>query len=62
MFTNGQWFFAVFFVIAFSVLIILSYRKDKKLHKKYYKGSLFILLGFLVFIAILFLIKFFIKE
>jgi len=62
MFSQGQLYFAIFFVIAFSVFIILSYSKDKKLHKKYYGGSLFILLGFLVFIAVLFLIKFFVKE
>jgi len=62
MFTEGQLYFAIFFVISFTVFIILSYRKDKKLHKKYYSGSLFILLGFLVFIAILFAIKYFVKQ
>jgi hypothetical protein len=39
------------------VIIAISYRKDIKLHKKYYKGSLFVLLGFLIFIAFLFVIK-----
>ena len=62
MFSEGQLYFAIFFVISFSVFLVLSYRKDKKLHKKYYSGSLFILLGFIVFIGILFAIKFFVKQ
>ncbi len=49
--------FAVFFVIAFVIIMIISYRKDIQLHKKHYKGSLLILAGFLLFIAILFVIK-----
>ncbi|HIB37714.1 hypothetical protein [Mesonia sp.] len=57
MFTEGQWMFAVFFVIAFAIAMVISYRKDIKLHKKYYKGSLLILAGFALFIIILFLIK-----
>jgi len=57
MFTQGQYFFAGFFVVAFFILIVISYRKDLKLHKKYYKGSLYVLAGFLVFIGLLFVIK-----
>ncbi|PZD79599.1 hypothetical protein [Mesonia sp. K7] len=57
MFTQGQIIFAIFFAVTFILLAIVSYRKDLKLHKKYYKGSLFVLGGFLLFIAILFLIK-----
>ncbi|MAN28181.1 MULTISPECIES: DUF3810 domain-containing protein [Mesonia] len=57
MFSQGQWMFAVFFVIAFVIIMIISYRKDIQLHKKHYKGSLLILAGFLLFIAILFVIK-----
>jgi len=57
MFSQGQLFFAGFFVIAFIIIMIISYRKDLKLHKKYYKGSLFVLLGFLIFIGFLFVIK-----
>jgi hypothetical protein len=62
MFTDGQWTFAGFFVVAFISLIIFSYKRDKKLHKKYYKGSIFILVGFITFIAILFLMKIFLKD
>ena len=57
MFTTGQWVFAILFVIAFVILIAYSYRGDKRLHQKYYKGSKWILLGFLAFIALLFALK-----
>lgn len=39
MFTKGQLIFAGFFVIAFISLMIWSYRKDIKNHKKYYKNT-----------------------
>ncbi|MEH6657558.1 hypothetical protein [Leeuwenhoekiella marinoflava] len=57
MFSTGQWVFAAVFFIAFVIFISRSYRKDRKLHKKEYKGSFWILIGFLVFVGILFLIK-----
>ncbi|PTX44139.1 hypothetical protein C8P64_0109 [Christiangramia gaetbulicola] len=57
MFSTGQLIFAGLFVIAFIIIMIFSYRKDIRLHKKYYKGSIFVLLGFIVFILILFFIK-----
>ncbi|SHI39055.1 hypothetical protein SAMN04488096_101408 [Mesonia phycicola] len=61
MFTQGQWIFTGFFVVAFICAITYSYRKDIKLHKKYYKGSLLILGGFILFIGILFVIKTFLR-
>ena len=39
MFTKGQLIFAGFFVIAFISLMIWSYRKDIKNHKKHYKNT-----------------------
>lgn len=62
MISTGQLIFAILFFIAFTVVIIFSYRKDKRLHKKYYKGSVWILVGFLVFVAFLTLIKFLVTE
>ena len=62
MFSTGQLGFAIFFVIAFIAIIISSYRKDLPLHKKYYKGSYRVLLGFLVFIALLVAAKFALKS
>ena len=39
MFTNGQLIFAGFFVVAFIILMVISYRKDIKNHQKYYKNT-----------------------
>ncbi|CAN5151971.1 hypothetical protein BH23BAC2_BH23BAC2_00840 [soil metagenome] len=57
MFTTGQLIFAVLFLIAFIITIIYSYRKDIALHKKYYSGSIYVLIGFIVFILLLFAFK-----
>ncbi len=62
MFSQGQLIFAAFFVIAFIILMIFSYRKDIKLHRKYYKGSIFILIGFIIFIVLLFVLKTYLKP
>ncbi|MFD0977879.1 hypothetical protein [Salinimicrobium gaetbulicola] len=61
-FTTGQIVFAVLFFLTFVVIIFFSYRKDLKLHRKYYKGTLYILIGFLMFIGLLFVIKSFLKS
>lgn len=57
MFTTGQWTFAALFFTAFVILIYFAYGKDKALHQKEYKGSYKILIGFLFFVALLFIIK-----
>ena len=62
MFSTGQMIFAALFAIAFIVVIILSYKKDKKMHKKNYKGVVWILISFAAFIIILFVIKHFLKN
>jgi hypothetical protein len=62
MFSTGQWIFAGFFVVAFMIIMIISYRKDKGLHRKYYKGTFYILLGFFAFVAILVAMKFLLKS
>lgn len=62
MLSTGQLIFAGIFVIAFTAIIIFSYRKDLKMHKSYFKGGVIpIIIGFLVFIAVLLLIKFYVK-
>ena len=58
MFSNGQLLFAVFFIIAFTGIVIFTYRKDFKGHQIHYKGSSKILLTFIVAIIILFIIKY----
>ncbi|MEC7771722.1 MAG: hypothetical protein VX798_11100 [Bacteroidota bacterium] len=62
MFSTGQIIFAALFFVAFVVIITLSYRKDKKLHKKNYKGVIWILISFIAFVIILFIIKYFLKN
>lgn len=57
MFSKGQLIFAAFFVVAFILLMILSYQKDAKNHQLFYKGTakkvgfwMFIIIGtFLLF-------------
>ena len=58
MFSQGQIIFGVVFAISFTIIIIIAYRKDAKLHEKYYKGSLWVLLAFISFIAMIAAIKF----
>ena len=59
MFSKGQLIFAAFFVTAFVTLMIFSYKKDFENHKIHYRGSVKILIAFILIIGILFLIKFF---
>jgi len=62
MFTSGQLYFAGTFIVVFVIAMIYVYRKDLALHKKYYKGSYWILIAFLSFIAALFVVKFLTKD
>ena len=57
MFTQGQLIFAVFFVIAFIIIISLSYKKDMKFLKNTYKGVRWVLVSFILFFLILVLLK-----
>ena len=59
MFSQGQLTFGILFAIAFIIIIAIAYRKDLKLHKKYYKGSFWVLLAFIAFIGMIAAIKFF---
>jgi preprotein translocase subunit YajC len=38
-FTTGRIIFMIFFITAFIALMIYSYRKDLKNHKRYYKDA-----------------------
>lgn len=62
MFSTGQIIFAILFAISFIIIIVLSYKKDKKLHLKNYQGVRWVVIAFLVFILLLFLIKFTLKN
>jgi cytochrome bd-type quinol oxidase subunit 1 len=62
MFSTGQLIFAGLFAVVFIIVAILAYKKDLKIHTKNYKGVQWVALSFAVFIAILFLIKFLVKN
>jgi cytochrome bd-type quinol oxidase subunit 1 len=62
MFSTGQWIFAALFAVSFIVLMIFSYKKDKKLHKKHYKGSFLVLLGFFGFVILLVVMKILLRQ
>ncbi len=57
MFSKGQLIFAIFFVITFTIIIVISYRKDLKFLKNTYKGMRWVLLGFIIFFALLVILK-----
>ena len=58
MFTTGQLIFGLLFFIVFAIIVGYQYRKDLKLHKKYYKGTIWVLIAFVGFIGMMALIKF----
>lgn len=57
MFTTNQLIFAAVSFVVFVIAMVILYRKDKPRHKKHYKGSFWILLGFIAFIALLLWLK-----
>lgn len=62
MFSTGQLIFALLFFISFVIAISYSYRKDILVHRRVYKGSYKIVVGFLIFIGLLFVIKIFFRH
>ncbi|HEX8270674.1 MAG TPA: hypothetical protein VF581_12340 [Flavobacterium sp.] len=62
MFSQGQLIFAGLFLIVFIIAAVYVYRKDASLHKVFYKGSYRVLIGFILFIGLLFIIKIFFKR
>ena len=57
MFTQKQLIFAICFFIGFVIFMFFSYKKDITIHKKYYKGSVWIVVFFVAFILFLFGLK-----
>ncbi len=58
MFTSGQKIFALFFIIAFAILMVWSYRKDIKLHKIHFKNSYVVIIAIIAVIGLFTLITF----
>ncbi|HTL80466.1 MAG TPA: hypothetical protein VL651_02110 [Bacteroidia bacterium] len=52
-FSQGQIYFVIFFVCAFTLALIWSYRKDKDTNKKNYTGVWKVLLTVIVVLATL---------
>ncbi|MDB4402212.1 hypothetical protein N9169_01965 [Algibacter sp.] len=61
MFSKGQIIFGIIFFIVFAIIIAYTYRKDYKLHKRFYSGSIWVLMAFIFFILFIAAIKFFFK-
>ncbi|WP_147678564.1 hypothetical protein [Algibacter pacificus] len=61
MFSTEQKIFGAVFFIVFAIIIGFMYRKDLKLHKQFYKGSIWVLFAFIAFILSIAAIKFFFK-
>lgn len=59
MFTEGQLMFAIIFAVIFIIALVIAYRKDKKLHNRFYKGSVWVLIAFISFILLIAAIKHF---
>ncbi len=58
MFTKGQLIFGILFFVVFAFIVGYAYRRDLKLHKKYYKGTVWVLIAFVGFIGMIATIKF----
>lgn len=58
MFSTRQLIFGILFFIAFVIIIGFQYRKDLRLHKKHYKGTVWILIAFIAFIGMIAAIKY----
>ncbi len=61
MFSKGQIIFGVLFFIVFAFIIGYTYRRDLNLHKRFYSGSLWVLLAFIAFMLFIVSIKFVFK-
>ena len=62
MFSRGQIIFGVAFFIVFVIIAIFVYRKDLSLQRQQYKGSYRVLIVFLLFVALLFAMKHYLKH
>ena len=62
MFSTGQINFAIGFAVVFAIVIIISYKKDFKLHQKNFKGVKWIGVFFVLFLVSLLCIKFLVKD
>ena len=57
MFSNGQLLFGLIFFIFFIIIVSISYKKDLKKLNGSYRGIKWVLVGFIIFIAVLVILK-----
>ena len=57
MFSNGQLLFGLIFFMFFIIIVSISYKKDLKKLNGSYKGIKWVLVGFIIFIAVLVILK-----
>lgn len=62
MLSTGQIIFAICFFVAFVIIMVVSYRRDRKLHQKQYKGTIWILVGFVIFVLLLLAVKLYLRD
>ena len=62
MFSTGQLYFAIFFVIIFIVGMVWSYTKDKKHQNFHYQGILKVAITLLLIVAVFASLTFWIHE
>ena len=62
MFSKGQLIFAILFVTVFAIVIAATYKKDKKMHAKNYKGVKWVGIIFIIFLIILLCIKYLLNN
>ena len=62
MFSTGPVIFAIVFILLFTLILIFSYRKDKDLHAKNYRGVKWVGIVFVIFVIFLFAIKYILKN
>ena len=62
MFSKGQMIFAALFAVSFIAAISYAFIREKAQHKKNYKGVVWILVGFILFIGLLFVLKTYLKS
>lgn len=62
MFSTGQIVFALLFFAAFVSATVWMYRKDRRLHRRQYKGAWQILIAFISFVILLLALKYLLNK
>ncbi|MCG9910895.1 MAG: hypothetical protein MH137_06285 [Flavobacteriales bacterium] len=57
MFTEGRVYFTLIFILVFVLALVFAYRKDAGVHKKFFDGTILILLVVIVFVVLFVLAK-----